>query len=127
MPDLRGRIKKLKGLEFTRWATQPALIFTLIFFVAPLAIMVVVSFWQRVSGKLVASWSGANYSKFFGTDYLLESLTNSIEVTLVTTVISILLAYPLAYILAYRIPPKWQKIILKKFLNLENIYSIIMV
>nr|HIL74347.1 ABC transporter permease [Rhodospirillales bacterium] len=112
MSDLKGRNKKLKYFEFTRWATQPALIFTLIFFVTPLAIMVVISFWQRVYGKLVASWSGANYIKFFGTDYLLESLTNSIEVTLATTAISILLAYPLAYILAYRISPKWQKVIL---------------
>ena len=74
--------------------------------------MVTVSFWQRIYGKLQATWSIANYVKFFGADYLRDSLLNSMEVTLITTVLSVLLAYPLAYILAYRIPPQWQKVLL---------------
>lgn len=98
--------------ELTKWAIQPAVVFTLVFFCLPLLIMVAVSFWQRIYGKLQATWSVANYVKFFGTDYLLDSLQNSLEVTLITTLASVLLAYPLAYILAYRIPPKWQKILL---------------
>ncbi len=98
--------------ELTKWAIQPAVIFTLVFFCLPLLIMVVVSFWQRIYGKLQADWSVTNYVKFLGTDYLLDSLQNSLEVTLATTLASVLLAYPLAWILAYRIPPKWQKILL---------------
>ena len=98
--------------EFSRWAIHPALIFTLVFFVVPLCIMVVISFWQRVYGKLKATWTFANYEKFIGKDYLLEALYNSIEVTLLTLAISILLAYPLAYILAYRVPTRWQRLVL---------------
>lgn len=78
----------------------------------PLAVMVIVSFWQRLHGKLTATWSFANYTKFFGKEYLTDALINSIEVTVVTTIISILLAYPLAYILAYRVPVRWQRFIL---------------
>ncbi|MFP6731155.1 MAG: ABC transporter permease [Alphaproteobacteria bacterium] len=82
------------------------------FFGLPLATMVVVSFWQRIYGKLTATWTFANYNKFFGKDYLVDALWNSIEVTLATTAISIILAYPLAYILAYRVPARWQRFVL---------------
>ena len=98
--------------ELTKWAVQPAVWFTLVFFLLPLLVMIVVSFWQRIYGKLSATWSIANYVKFYGTDYLRDALFNSLEVTLLTTAISILLAYPLAYILAYRIPERWQKFLL---------------
>lgn len=106
------KLKKRVDIDLSRWAVHPALIFTLVFFVLPLAVMVIVSFWQRIYGKLTATWSFANYAKFFGKDYLLDALYNSIEVTLLTTVISILLAYPLAYILAYRVPVRWQRFVL---------------
>jgi len=98
--------------ELSRWAVHPAIIFTLVFFIIPLVAMVIISFWQRIYGKLQASWTVANYEKFFGRDYLLEALYNSIEVTLLTLAISILLAYPLAYILAYKVPTRWQRFIL---------------
>jgi spermidine/putrescine transport system permease protein len=103
---------KRSKIDFARWAIHPALLFTTVFFLAPLAVMIVVSFWQRLHGKLTATWTLANYSKFFDKDYLTDALFNSIEVTVVTTIISILLAYPLAYILAYRVPVRWQRFIL---------------
>lgn len=108
---LRGS-DKLGGLHLTRWAVYPALVFSLLFFVTPFLIMVAVSFWQRLRGRLEATWALDNYEKFFARDYLVDALTNSVEVTVVTTVISVLIAYPLAYILAYRIPARWQKIML---------------
>ena len=98
--------------EITKWAIHPALWFTVIFFAIPLLVMLAVSFWQRVYGKLTATWDIANYSKFFGKDYLVESLFNSIEVTVLTTILSILFAYPLAYALAYKVAPRLQRIIL---------------
>ena len=103
--------KKRFNIDFIRWAFHPALFFTLVFFVLPLAIIIVVSFWQRVYGKLKATWTLANYFKFFNKDYLLDALFNSIEVTLLTTIISILLAYPLAYILAYKV-----RVVLREYL-----------
>ena len=112
MSPSSAQMKRRAGFDFTRWAIHPALIFTVVFFALPLTAMVVVSFWQRVYGKLTATWTLANYSKFFAKYYLLDALLNSIEVTLATTAISILLAYPLAYILAYRIPAHWQRFVL---------------
>ncbi len=111
-PSQKLQAKKPFHLNITRWAVQPALWFTVVFFAVPLLVMLAVSFWQRVYGKLTATWDLANYIKFFGRDYLVESLFNSVEVTLLTTIFSILLAYPLAYALAYKVPPRLQRIIL---------------
>ena len=80
-----------------------------VFFAAPIIFMIIVSFWQKVAGKLEATWSFANYTKFFSKSYLLDGWFNSIEVGLITTAVSILLAYPLAYVLAYQVPQRWQK------------------
>lgn len=112
MAELAKTRHRLGGFPLTRWAVYPALLFTLVFFVAPLAAMLVVSFWQRIGGHLQAAWTLANYDKFFTRSYLLDTLFNSIEVTALTTVASIVIAYPLAYILAYRVPPRWQKVLL---------------
>lgn len=99
-------------VDLARWMIWPAVLFTIVFFVVPLMTMVLVSFWVRSGGTLVADWTIQNYVKFFTRDYLLTALRNSIEVTLLTTALSVLLAYPLAYILAFRVPERWQKIIL---------------
>ncbi len=90
----------------------PAVAWTAAFFVVPLAIMAAHSFWQRVGGKIVTDLSLANYQSFFAKSFLLESLVNSIEVSLIVTVISVLLAYPLAWILVERVSPRWQRLAL---------------
>lgn len=94
------------------WAVYPALLWTAAFFVVPIAVMLMESFWQRIGGKIVAVWTLANYAKFFERDYFYKALLNSLEVTLTVTVVSVLLAYPLAYMLAYRVPPRWQRLML---------------
>ncbi len=95
-----------------RWALYPALLWTAAFFVVPIAVMAMESFWQRLGGKIVAAWTLANYAKFFERSYFLEALLNSLEVTLIVTVVSIGLAYPLAYVIAYRVPARWQRLML---------------
>ena len=99
-------------LDIVRWMAWPAVLFTALFFVLPLAIMVGVSFWDRKGGALGSAWTAQNYLKFFTRDYLLAALSNSLEVTLLTTVLSVALAYPFAYVLAFHVSGRWQKIIL---------------
>ncbi len=100
------------GGSLVRWAIYPALVYSLVFFAMPFLVMVAVSFWQRLRGRLEATWTLANYEKLVSKDYLLEALVNSVEVTVLTTAVSVLVAYPLAYILAYRVAARWQKILL---------------
>ncbi len=90
----------------------PALAWTAAFFVLPLLIMAVYSLWNRVGNKLITDISLSNYEAFFAKSFLFQSLTNSLEVTVLVTAISIALAYPFAYILAEKVPERWQRIAL---------------
>lgn len=98
--------------DLARWMIWPAVGFTIAFFVVPLIMIVLASFWVRSGGALVADWTVDNYVKFFTRDYLLIALRNSIEVSVLTTAFSVILAYPLAYVLAFHVPERWQKIVL---------------
>lgn len=100
--------KAYRGLPFL----FPGLLWVAAFFIVPLCVIASYSVWQRAGGRLVTEVTLTNYSKFFGRDYFLGALVNSLEVTSLTTVISILLAYPLAYILAYQVPTRWQRLAL---------------
>ncbi|HXV25955.1 MAG TPA: ABC transporter permease [Alphaproteobacteria bacterium] len=108
MRDLENR----SHIQIVQWLVYPAAAFTAVIFVAPLIVMLCVSFWQRSGGILVAEWTVGNYAAFFSRGFLVDALLNSIEVTVITTVLSVVVAYPLAYILAYRVAPRWQRIIL---------------
>ena len=101
-----------KPVDAAQWLAWPAILYTLAFFVLPLAVMVCVSFWVRRSSGLEADWTVDNYVKFFTRPYLITALLNSIEVTLITTALSVVLAYPFAYVLAFHVSPKWQKLVL---------------
>lgn len=90
----------------------PAFAWTVAFFAVPLAIMALYSLWQRAGMKLVQEPSLVNYENFFAKSFFLESLVNSIEVTVIVTVVSVLLAYPLAWILAEKVPSRWQRLAL---------------
>lgn len=102
------RQQRLAGLGLL----APALAWTAVFFLLPLAIMLAQSLGQRVGGRAVPGWTLANYTRFVDKAYFHEALTNSLEVTALVTVLSILLAYPLAWILAYRVPQRWQRLAL---------------
>ena len=90
----------------------PGVVWTAAFFAMPLAVMGVYSLWRRVGMRLVREFSLVNYENFFAKSFLLQSLVNSIEVTLTVTAISVLLAYPLAWILAEKVPPRWRRLAL---------------
>ena len=90
----------------------PGLLWTAAFFAMPLVIMGIYSLWQRVGMRVVRDLSLVNYENFFAKSFIVQSLVNSVEVTLTVTAISVLLAYPLAWILAEKVPPRWQRMAL---------------
>src|SRR5215471_20885585 len=97
-------------LSLPRWATYPALLWTVLLFIVPLLAMLALSFTDRGTGAFTVD----NYAGFLGRSdgAFADALVNSIEVTLTVTVVSILLAYPIAYILAYHTPARWQRTLL---------------
>lgn len=89
-------------------AVSPALIFTVLFFVAPFAAMALTSL---VSGQ-AGIWGFDNYAQFFSNPSYWRALTNSLEVTGAVTIISVVLAYPFAWVLAFVVPERWQRLAL---------------
>ena len=86
----------------------PALLWTLLFFVAPFVAMALLSLnFQGSEGLTIA-----NYAQFFTNPSYYRAMINSLEVTGIVTVISVLLAYPFAWILAEQVPARWQRLAL---------------
>jgi spermidine/putrescine transport system permease protein len=86
----------------------PALLWTLVFFVLPFAVMGVVSLYPKEG----AGFGLGDYIQFFANPSYYRALVNSLEVTALVTAISILLAYPFAWILAFFVPERWQRLAL---------------
>jgi spermidine/putrescine transport system permease protein len=86
----------------------PALLWTLLFFVAPFAAMALLSLNFGGGEGLEIS----NYAQFFTNPSYYRAMTNSLEVTGLVTAISVLLAYPFAWILAEQVPARWQRLAL---------------
>jgi len=100
--------ERRKGWGFV----APALVWTIVFFVAPFLFMAAMSLWAQQGGSIVRVWDLGNYIAFFEKDALFRGLTNSLEITAIVTVLSILLAYPLAWIIAEQVPQKYQRTVL---------------
>jgi spermidine/putrescine transport system permease protein len=93
----------------TGWMSiQPALLWTLLFFVVPFAVMIATS----LQPKDADGFNFSAYAQFFNSPAYYQALINSLEVTLTVTVISIVLAYPFAWILANTVPEHWQRLAL---------------
>src|SRR5690606_29012519 len=86
----------------------PALLWTVAFFLLPLAVTAAYSLFRRAGARLDTTPGLDNYARFFGEPALRSALWNSLEVACLTVILSLLLAYPLAYILAMRVPRRWQ-------------------
>lgn len=89
--------------------TSPALLWTLVFFVVPFALMALASVSTRIDGETVLTWSLAEYADFFAKPHLRQALWNSLEITLIVTAISVVLAWPFAWVLANVVPERWQR------------------
>lgn len=109
MLRLKGSVsEKMRG-----WGLlAPALLWTVAFFILPLGVMVVYSFWVRSGTRLITEVTTANYAKFFSKPFLYDALLNSLEVTTLVTLLSIILAYPFAWILAFRVPRHYRRLAL---------------
>jgi spermidine/putrescine transport system permease protein len=89
--------------------TSPAALWLLIFFLAPLVMVLLVSFGERGdAGQVVYSWTLKNYARFFskvGDRYLyVQIFIRSLGIALLNTVLCLLVGYPLAYFIARQAP-----------------------
>ena len=98
-----------------RWTflTLPIGVVT-VFLLAPLALMVAISFWERAGLLVRPAFTLAAYSDFFQ-GVRLGVLERSLLVSLEATAISLLIAYPIAYFLAFKASAKTSRAVLLLF------------
>jgi spermidine/putrescine transport system permease protein len=75
------------------------------FFLAPLVLIVLYSFWEVVNYNVVHHWTLDNYRYFFSVPTYVTTLWDTIWVAALTTVLTLLAAFPLAYWLARYVRP----------------------
>lgn len=90
------------------------LLFVAAFLILPLALTIVVSFWERAGLKFRPAFSLAAYVTIME-GARLDVLLRSIIVAVEATAISLLLAYPIAYFLARKARPAATRIVLVLF------------
>jgi ABC-type spermidine/putrescine transport system permease subunit I len=85
-----------------------------VFLLAPLGLMVWMSFWERTGLMVRPAFTIAAYSDFFqGTR--LTVLERSLWISIEATAISLLIAYPIAYYLAFKARPSATRAVLLLF------------
>ncbi len=92
-----------RGLVTVAWAA-PGSLWLLFFLVAPLVMIVLVSFWtQTVSGFEKWSWTLDNYDTLFSNSTYWNQLKQSFFNSLVVTGATLVLGFPVAYFLAFKV------------------------
>lgn len=88
----------------------PATLFLLIFFIAPLFIVLIYSFLERgVYGGVVWTFNGGNFLRVLDPLYF-NTFLRSLYIAVLTTFFCILVGYPLAYFMASR-PPRQRSLL----------------
>jgi spermidine/putrescine transport system permease protein len=88
---------------------SPALLWLLLFIVAPLVIVLVVSLATRGPyGKTVYDFTPANFIRAFDPLYL-RAYWRTIWIATTTTLLCAVASYPVAYYLALRVPERWKR------------------
>jgi ABC-type spermidine/putrescine transport system permease subunit I len=85
-------------------AFLPAILLLGGFFLVPLGIIVVYSFWQVVDYNVVHHWTLDNYRYFFSVGAYVKTMWATLWVSLVATGITLGLAFPFAYWLSRYVP-----------------------
>jgi putative spermidine/putrescine transport system permease protein len=83
------------------WAL-PGTLWLLVFLIAPVVMIVLVSFWERsaTSGFDSWAWTFDNYSRLFDTSVYTQALWRTFRNTVIVCVVCLLIGYPIAYFLA---------------------------
>jgi spermidine/putrescine transport system permease protein len=108
---ISGDQERRKAARGSLLAT-PALFWLILFLVAPLVIVLVVSLATRGPyGKTIYDLTAANYFRAFDSLYL-HAYWRTIWIATVTTLITAVVSFPVAYYIALRARPRWKRVLL---------------
>ena len=91
----------------------PSIIWYSVFFVAPIALVVLYSFGTKDSSKLLpvdfSQLSTNSYSAVFDETFF-KTFRGTLRISVVATAICVLIGLPVAYFAAFKVPEKWKAI-----------------
>lgn len=92
----------------------PALLYLLLFYVAPLIYLLLASFrvTEGVGLEFSSSWTLINYRDFLASEASWAAYRRSFGISAAVVCLSILLAYPLAYSIAFLVPARFRYVTL---------------
>jgi putative spermidine/putrescine transport system permease protein len=90
------------GLVTAAWAA-PGTIWLLFYLMAPVAMILLVSFWTRTVSGFDEVWTLENYRRLFSNDVYWDQLRQSFQNSVIVVVASLVLGFPVAYFLAIKV------------------------
>ncbi len=103
-----------RGARLGRLAPAlPGAVALLVLFIAPMAFMLVFSFWRTdVDFNLVPDWNLGNYLKFFTVPTYLRTFLKTMVMAAAVTAAGLAAALPFTYFLVRYVSRRWQRLIL---------------
>lgn len=98
----------------------PATIYILVFFITPIAVFFVYSFWSVSQWEIIKEWTFDNYYTVLTSPVFTLLIFRSIVIGLVTATLSVIVVYPLAYAMVFKFE-KYRDLIL--FLLAISLFS----
>jgi len=96
----RGGDKRRRGWVTAAWAA-PGTLWLLFFLVAPIVMIILVSFWTPSLSGFEKTFTLENYRTLFGSEVYWNQLKDSFFVALIATGACLLLGFPIAYYLTF--------------------------
>ena len=85
---------------FAASGLAPLMLWQLVFFVAPVLLLLTISFWHTERYRMVPGFTLDNYANIFGNPAIWRSLLLSVETAAFVTIVCAVLSYPIAYFIA---------------------------
>jgi spermidine/putrescine transport system permease protein len=98
----------------------PLTSFLFVFFVIPIGIFFIYSFWTVRQWDIVREWNLNNYIDVFSSPVYIKLIVRSISIGFRTALLAVLVVYPLAYTMVFKLP-KYRDLIL--FLLTVSLFS----
>ena len=89
----------------------PAALLFGVFFIAPLCLIVVYSFWETKNYELVPGFTTKNYHTIITTSTYVKTFGKTVLIALLATITTLALAFPLCYWLVRYVPKKLQRVL----------------
>ena len=89
----------------------PILAWQVVFFLVPMGMLAIYSFWRLVNYRMDYTFTLYNYEQIFENPLLFNALVLSLEVAVGVTIACAVLAYPIAYFIARR-AGRWRTLLL---------------